>query len=116
MEKDQAETMIELGSGNVFADLGFPNAEEHLAKAQLVYAIGSAIKARGLTQIEAAQLMEIDQPKVSKLLRGHFRSVSSDKLIAMLNRLGQDVVITIVASPAAERRTGHTSVAMTQRL
>lgn len=116
MEKEQTEAMIERGSGNVFADLGFPNAEEHLAKAQLVYAIGSAIKARGLTQIEAAQLMGIDQPKVSKLLRGHFRSVSSDKLIAMLNLLGQDVVITIVASPVAERRTGHTSVALTQRL
>lgn len=116
MEKNDLEPTVEYGSGNVFADLGFPNPEEHLAKAQLVHAITCAIKAKKLTQAQAAQLIGVDQPMISKMLRGQFRSISSDKLITMLNRLGQDVVITIVTNPLAEKRMGQTSVAMTQRL
>ena len=108
------ETMIEYGSGNVFADLGFPDPEEHLAKAKLVRAIGIAMKARRLTQVEAAKLLGIDQPKVSKLLRGHYRGYSSDRLLHFLNLLGQDVVITILPGPGSEHRTGHISVAIAQ--
>ena len=108
------ETMIEYGSGNVFADLGFPDPEEHLAKAKLVRAIGITLKARGLTQTEAAELIGIDQPKVSKLLRGHYRGYSSDRLLHFLNLLGQDIVITILPGPVAEKRPGHISVAIGQ--
>lgn len=110
--EENGETMIEQGSGNVFADLGYPDAEEHMAKAKLVRAIGLAIKARGLTQMEAARLIGLDQPKVSKLLRGHFRGYSSDRLLHFLNLLGQDVIITVVPSPVSETRIGHIRVAM----
>jgi predicted XRE-type DNA-binding protein len=106
---------ITYGTTNVFADLGYPDAEEHFAKAQLVHAISNTLKARNMTQAEAAALMGLDQPKVSKLLRGHFRGYSSDRLLHILNLLGQDVIITIVSGPPAEKRTGHISVAMAQR-
>jgi predicted XRE-type DNA-binding protein len=63
----------EVGSGNVFADLGLPNAEEHLIKAQLVYKIDTLMKERRLKQVEAAQLFGVRQPDISKMLRGDFR-------------------------------------------
>jgi predicted XRE-type DNA-binding protein len=63
----------EVGSGNVFADLGLPNAEEHLIKAQLVYKIDTLMKERKLKQVEAAQLFRVKQPDISKMLRGDFR-------------------------------------------
>ena len=63
---------------------------------------------------EAAALMQLDQPKVSKLLSGHHRGFSSDRLLHILNLLGQDVIITIVSSPTQDKRTGHISVAMSQ--
>ena len=110
MEED--EPMIESGSGNVFADLGFQDPDEHLAKAKLVRAIGLTMKARGLTQAGAAEIMGIDQPKISKLLRGQFRGYSSDRLLHFLNLLGQDIVITILPSPVIEKRQGHISVAI----
>ena len=102
------------GTTNVFADLDYPDAEEHFAKAQLVHAISSALKARNMTQAEAANLIGLDQPKVSKLLRGHFRGYSSDRLLHILNLLGQDVVITVTASPSEEKRAGRITVAMAQ--
>lgn len=106
--------MIEQGSGNVFADLGYSDAEEHLAKSKLVLAIAKAIQSRNLTQKEAADLIGLDQPKVSKLLRGHHRGYSSDRLLHILNLLGQDVIITVVATPpTSEPRRGHLSVATT---
>lgn len=63
----------ELGSGNVFQDLGIPNAEEHLVKAQLVFKIDTIMKGRGLKQAEAARLLGVKQPVVSKMLRGDFK-------------------------------------------
>ena len=111
---EEEKIVIERGSGNVFADLGYPDAEEHLAKSKLVLAIANAIKARDMTQAEAATLMQLDQPKVSKLLRGHYRGFTSDRLLHILNLLGQDVIITVVPSPVQEKRTGHISVAMSQ--
>jgi predicted XRE-type DNA-binding protein len=105
---------ITYGTTNVFADLGYPDAEEHFAKAQLVHAISTAIKARNMTQTEAAEVMGLDQPKVSKLLRGHFRGYSSDRLLHILNLLGQDVIITIVSTSVDEKRNGHIRVAVAQ--
>jgi predicted XRE-type DNA-binding protein len=63
-------------SGNVFTDLGLPNADEHLIKADIVIAIAERIKTKRLTQAEASKLIGLAQPDVSKLLRGHFTGYS----------------------------------------
>ncbi|WP_354041935.1 helix-turn-helix transcriptional regulator [Devosia sp. UYZn731] len=68
------------GSGNVFADLGVPNPEEHLAKSRLVSKISAVIRDRGLAQAEAAGLTGISQPKISGFMRGQFCDFSSDRL------------------------------------
>ncbi len=85
----------EVGSGNVFADLGLPNAEEHLIKAQLVYKIDTLMKERKLKQVEAALLFGVKQPDISKMLRGDFRQFSVERLLRFLVALGQDVEIVI---------------------
>ena len=71
---------IERGSGNVFADLGRPDAEGHLLKAKLVTRIDAIIRRRGLKQVEAAKLLGLSQPDVSRLLRGNFREYSVERL------------------------------------
>src|ERR1700737_5335922 len=85
----------EVGSGNVFADLGLPNAEEHLIKAQLVYKIDTLMKERRLKQVEAAQLFGVKQPDISKMLRGDFRQFSVERLLRFLVALNQDVEIVV---------------------
>lgn len=85
----------ELSSGNVFADLGLADAEEHLVKAGLVLKIDKAIRARRMTQAEAAGVLGIDQPKVSSLLRGQFRGYSVERLMRFLVALGHDVDIVV---------------------
>jgi len=89
------EIKHEVGSGNVFADIGLPNAEEHLVKAQLVYKIDGIMKSRGLKQIGAAKLFGVKQPDVSKMLRGDFRQFSVERLLRFLVALGQDVDIVV---------------------
>jgi predicted XRE-type DNA-binding protein len=84
-----------IGTGNIFGDLGLPNAEEHQLKAALVVQLKRQIAERGLTQTAAAKLIEIKQPDLSKLLRGQFRAVSVEKLMRMLTAFDQDVEITI---------------------
>ena len=86
---------FETGSGNVFKDLGLPNAEEHLIKAQLVYKIDALMKGRGLKQAEAAELFGVRQPDVSKMLRGEFRQFSVERLLRFLVALDQDVSIVV---------------------
>jgi len=83
------------GSGNIFADLGLPNAEEHQLKAALLVQIKRLIVDRQLTQTEAAKLTKMKQPDLSKLLRGHFKLASVEKLMLMLTAFDQDVEITI---------------------
>jgi len=85
----------EPSSGNVFADLGLPNADEHLIKAGLVVKIGRIVRQRELTQAAAAQLMGIDQPKVSAMLAGEFRGYSVERLMRFLVALGHDVEIVV---------------------
>jgi predicted XRE-type DNA-binding protein len=85
----------EAGSGNVFKDIGVPNAEEHLVKAQLVFKIDSILKGRGLKQVEAADLFGVRQPDVSKMLRGEFRQFSVERLLRFLVALDQDVEIVV---------------------
>ena len=94
----------EISSGNVFKDLGVPNAEEHLVKAQLVYKIDKLMKARGLKQAEAAELFGVRQPDVSKMLHGEFRQFSVERLLRFLVALDQDV--EIVVRPRRGRENG----------
>ena len=86
---------IEVGSTNVYADLGYSDAAEMQRKASLAAEIARAIKARRLTQEAAAILLGIDQAKVSKITRGQFRGVSEAKLLELVARLGHDVKIII---------------------
>lgn len=88
-------TDFEESSGNVFADLGIPNAEEYLAKAELAYQINSIIKKRGLKQVDAAKLLGIDQPKISALVSGRLSGFSMERLFRFLTTLNHDVVISI---------------------
>ncbi len=86
---------IERGGGNVFADLGRPDADAHLLKAELVSSIDEIIRHRKLTQSRAAKLLGLSQPDVSRLLRGNFRDFSVDRLLRLLMELGRDVDIVI---------------------
>jgi predicted XRE-type DNA-binding protein len=99
VKKREAKIPVTAGSGNVFADLGVPDADEELAKAQLAGHIWQTIKRRRLTQVAAAKLMGIDQPKVSALLNGRLTNFSSDRLMRLLTALGQDIDITIRTKP-----------------
>ena len=102
--KHPAKIPVTPGSGNVFADLGFAEPEEELTKAQLATQIRHIIKRRRLTQIAAAALMGIDQPKVSALFNGRLANFSSERLMRLLTTLGQDVEITIKAKPRTRER------------
>ena len=82
-------------SGNVFADLGLPQAEELQTRAQLTHQIYTLIKERGLKQKEAAALLGIKQPDVSSLMNGRFANFSVDRLLHFLVRLNQNVEIVI---------------------
>lgn len=97
------------GITNVFADLGYANSEEMLAKAQLVSRISDLIKQRRLTQSAAAVLLEIDQPNVSRLLRGQLGGFSYERLLKFLNALGCDVEI-VVKRPGRARRDAQITV------
>lgn len=92
----------ELGSGNVFTDLGLPNASELQAKADLAHEIGRIIEERGFTQAEAAELLGVDQPKISALVRGRLAGFSMERLYRFLNALGKDIEI-IVRSRSSRR-------------
>jgi len=85
----------EIGSRNVYKDIGVPNAEEHLVKAQLVFKIDAIMKRRSLKQTEAADLFGVKQPDVSKMLRGEFRQFSVERLLRFLVALDQDVEIIV---------------------
>ena len=95
-------TNITRGSGNVFADIGVPDAETHLVKAELVRRIGVLIEAGTLTQTGAAERMGMSQPDVSKMLRGQFRPISLEKLMQCLVALGQSITIDI-GTPTGKR-------------
>ncbi|MEO8331189.1 MAG: helix-turn-helix transcriptional regulator [Gallionella sp.] len=97
------------GSTNVYADLGLDNADEMLVKAQLATKIGDIIKRRKLTQVQAAELLGISQPKLSGMLRGQFRGISESKMLECLTRLGRDIQIVVKATPRS-RTEGHVSV------
>jgi predicted XRE-type DNA-binding protein len=95
MPKHAKRIKHQVGSGNVFADLGVPNPAEALAKAQLARALCLLIEGEGLTQQAVAQRLGVDQPKVSALMRGRLTEFSTDRLLRFLLRLGHDVKISI---------------------
>ncbi len=102
------DTEIERGNGNMFADLGHPEPEAHLLKAELVTHIDGIIRHRKLKQVEAAKLLGLSQPDVSRLLRGDFRNYSVERLLRLLTALGRDVEI-IICEPHS-RRQGRLSI------
>jgi phage-related protein/predicted XRE-type DNA-binding protein len=96
---------FEIGSGNVFKDLGLKNPEERLAKTQLATQIMFTLEARKLTQTAAAKLLGIAQPKVSNIYRGNLNEFSIERLMRLLNRLHRDV--RIVVESKERRRRGR---------
>jgi predicted XRE-type DNA-binding protein len=106
-----SNTAIHKGSGNVYKDLGFSNAEEMQAKAALVSGLVSIIKKKKWTQEKAAIVLGIPQSKISLLCRGQFSGFSIGKLMKLLNKLNQDIEIRIKnRSRSTKHHTGHTSV------
>jgi predicted XRE-type DNA-binding protein len=99
VKKPEADIPVTASSGNVFDDMGLPEPEEQLTKAQLASHIRLVIKRQRLTQVGAAALMGIDQPKVSALLNGRLANFSTDRLMRLLTALGQDVDITVRTKP-----------------
>jgi len=93
-----------VSSGNVFADLGLPNPEELLAKAELAHKIATLIQENGLTQVQSAKLLGVDQPKISALIRGRLSGFSLERLMRFLLLLGQDIKITVQACPRSRSR------------
>ena len=95
--------VAERSSGNVFADLGLPNAEDRLAKAELARKISEIIVKRRLTQMAAGELLGIDQPKISALVRGRLGGFSLERLVRFLTILGRDVEIVVKPKPRGRR-------------
>jgi len=93
----------EVGSGNVFKDLGLKDSEELLAKAKLASRIIDVIEARKLTQVAAAKILGVDQPKVSLIYRGRLDDFSIERLMRFLNALGHDLRITVETKPRRRR-------------
>ena len=102
------DEMPGVSTGNIYADLGFDDPEGELLKADLAIEIIGVIRKRGLTQQQAAAMLGVGQPKVSAIMRGRLDGISAMKLIEHLNKLGQNVDITV--SPAESRQAGRTTV------
>lgn len=99
----------EIGSDNVFADLGFENPTEDILKSDLVGEIAYLIKKKKLTQNQAAKILGVDQPRISSLLRGRLDLFSIETLMHFLNDLGRDVEILVKPKPR-NRKQAHLSV------
>jgi predicted XRE-type DNA-binding protein len=89
------EPQYSLGSGNVYADLEYPNPEEALLKAKLARAIGAAIREQELTQAEAAEILGLDPPSVTAMICGRLAEFSVERLLRCLTALQRDVTITV---------------------
>jgi predicted XRE-type DNA-binding protein len=99
---------VEEGSGNIFADLDFPNAEHEQLKARLMLQIYRTIKGRDLTQAKAGVILGIKQPHVSGLMRGYSGAFSVERLMEFLTTLGHDIEISV--RPARPKYHGAVSV------
>ena len=98
----ETDSLVEQGSENVFADLGVPEADAHLLKAELVSRLDAIVRQRNLTQKETARMLGLSRPDVSRLLRGDFGEYSLERLLRLLTKLGRDVDIVIRASRSAK--------------
>lgn len=98
-QQDTEAVAFEVGSDNIFADIGVANPEEELTKAELAWEIDHIIKKRKLTQERAAKIMGINQPKVSALLHRKLSGFSVERLMHFLNQLGQDIDIVVRPKP-----------------
>jgi len=105
---ERTETVTR-GTGNVFADLGFPDAAERQAKLRLTYALNMVLEERKLSQAEAAKVLRVSQPKVSALRHYKLAGFSVERLMNLLTALDQDVEIVIRRKPRS-RKTGRISV------
>ena len=89
------DTAVRRGSKNVFADLGYADADTHLLKAQLMSRVQDTLQDCKLNQTEAARIMGVSQPDVSRMLKGQFRDVSVERIMRMLAKLGCEVDILV---------------------
>ncbi|HJQ60345.1 MAG TPA: helix-turn-helix transcriptional regulator [Vineibacter sp.] len=101
---------ITKGSSNVYADIGVKNAKEHAIKAELVHQIAAILKDVGLTQADVARRLGVAQPDVSRMLNGHFRQFSVERLMRFLVALGRNVEIVVGPATAARSRAGQLTV------
>ncbi|MCO6186714.1 helix-turn-helix domain-containing protein [Rhizobium sp. L1K21] len=92
---------VKIGSRNVFADTGYPDADTHQLKARIVSAIEDIIDDQKLTQTAAGKIMGISQPEVSRMLKGQFRDFSVERLMAFLTCFSRDVEIVVRRHPKA---------------
>ena len=109
------EIPVHASSGNIFSDLGRPDAEEALARIRLAQQIAQIIERKALSQTAAAELMGLDQPKVSALVRGRLSGFSTDRLFRCLMQLGQDVDIVVRDKPSDQQKA-HISVVVAANL
>lgn len=105
MKKKKLNNDFEVSSGNVFADLGLPNPEERLAKAELARQINNLIKQKKLTQSSAAKLLKIDQSKILALSTGRLASFSLEGLFRFLIILGQEITIKVTPKTRSKKKT-----------
>ncbi|MGC1308044.1 MAG: helix-turn-helix transcriptional regulator [Phormidesmis sp.] len=106
------EIKVHSSSGNVFADLGLPNADEWLVKAELAHQISEIIAEQALTQVEAAAVLEIDQPKVSALIHGKLSGFSIERLFRFLNMMGRNVEIRVTPNSQSSHQAQTRVVAV----
>ena len=97
---------IEVGTGNVFADLGYADAKERTLKVELAMEVNRVLKQRKLTQAQSAELLGIVQPHVSDLARYRLNRFSVERLMQFLTQLGKDIEIRIATRPAGRSRPG----------
>ena len=104
---DGAGTKIEyeIGSGNVFADLDLPDADELFFKCRLMQSIAEVVRQNGWTQAQAAQALRLTQPRISQIVNGRAEGFSTDMLLGVLNRLGCDLEIRVKRRKATRART-----------
>jgi len=103
MANERSDEVVVLSSGNVFADLGLKNPEEKQTKVRLAVAINEILRQRRLSQVAAARLLRINQPKISALANYRLEGFSAERLMHFLNALDRDVEITIRRKPRSSR-------------
>ena len=111
-EHDTTDEMVIDSSGNVFADLGLPNTEDEMLKIALARVITNTVRKRDLTQTEAADIIGVDQAKISQLLRGRLKGFSTDRLVRYLCALGKDIDIRIPGKYKSGGGPGRVKVAV----